>query len=318
MNKFKNKSTLKFVRFTLNASTLALSLVVFSCSPTKVSNSGDSLNQESPTTQKNDELSSVLPNAPKPTVSFYSNQLKDLAAKSSCSQFNWANRGKSPAGYIKGMTLSYARSLCRIKAIGVRKPAAIILSSVNSKNPATDVLAHYQDFLAKAGISTDVSGDEPLHATYTIGMGLGMRESSGKYCEGWDVAAGSNRTSAEAEAGLFQVSYDSVAASAELGRLYEEYKANPKRCLLEVFKDGVTCRPRGVLGSGAGAVYQEFNLKCPAFATEYAMTLLRLRRSHFGPINRKAAQIAPACDSLLKRVQQIVNQDPDAVCSELF
>ena len=165
---------------------------------------------------------------------------------------------------------------------------------------------------------TNSSGQEPLLATYTIGMGLGMKESSGKYCEGWDVAAGSNRNSSEAEAGLFQASYDSITASTELTKLYDEYKNNPKRCLLEVFKEGVSCRPRGILGSGAGAVYQDFNLKCPAFATEYAMTLIRLRRSHFGPLNRRTAQVSLACDSLLTEVQKIVNQDPEAVCKELY
>lgn len=308
---------------TIKNNSLKLSIIVtlasflFSCSP-KSSFTVENKNNES--------LDSLSPPAdlptsstiPKPVVPLYVNQLKDLASKSSCAKMNWASRGRSPAGYIKGMAVSYARSVCRLKAIGEPKPGAIIMASVNSNDAKKDVLAHYQDILSTSGLLTNTPGQQPLLATYTIGMGLGMRESSGKFCEGWDVAAGSNRTSAEAEAGLFQVSYDSISASKELSKLYEEYKNNPKKCLLEVFKEGVSCSPRSILGSGDGAKYQEFNLKCPAFATEYAMTLLRLSRSHFGPINKRAAQVSLACDSMLSEVQKIVNQDPEAVCKEIF
>ena len=48
---------------------------------------------------------------------------------------------------------------------------------------------HYQDLLANIGLVTAPAGQQPVHATYVIGLGLGMKESSGKYCEGWDVAA---------------------------------------------------------------------------------------------------------------------------------
>src|SRR5690349_16410264 len=33
----------------------------------------------------------------------------DVASKSAIASYNWANRGKSPAGYIKGMAISYAK-----------------------------------------------------------------------------------------------------------------------------------------------------------------------------------------------------------------
>ncbi len=153
--------------------------------------------------------------------------------------------------------------------------------SADSRNAKKDILTHYQDILARLGMRINVSGEEPLLATYTIGLGLGMKESSRKYCEGWDVAAGANRTSSEAEAGLFQASYNSISASGELKRLFEEYKANPGRCLVDAFKEGVSCKARGILGSGAGAEYQTFTKACPAFATEYAMTLIRILRSHW-------------------------------------
>jgi hypothetical protein len=179
-------------------------------------------------------------------------------------------------------------------------------------------LTHYQNIFVARRINTNISGEEPLLALYTLGLGLGMRESSGAYCEGWDISAGSNRSSSEAEAGLFQASYNSMRASPELQKLYMEYKATPERCMLDVFKEGASCRPQNILGDGAGAAYQAFNKVCPAFATEYAMTLLRILRTHFGPINRKDAEVISSCNLLLKDVQQLVDSDPQNVCRDFL
>ena len=253
---------------------------------------------------------------PVPVVD-YDAKIKDIATKSSCAQTSWTDRGRAPMAYIKGMALSYARSLCRIRATP-QKAGASILSAATSGNAAKDVLAHYSDILANAGLRINSVGDEPLHATYTIGMGLGMRESSGKYCEGYDVAAGTDRTSAEAEAGLFQASYNSMSASTELRKLYEEYQADESRCMLATFKEGVSCTSRSLLGTGAGADYQSFVKRCPAFAVEYTMTLIRVLRAHFGPLNRQTAQVVPSCDSMLSQVQTLVEANPEVACSELF
>jgi len=219
--------------------------------------------------------------------------------------------------YFKGMSLAYARSLCRIRATPV-KPAALILSAASSGNAAKDVLAHYSSILANAGLRISEAGQAPLHATYTIGLGLGMRESSGKYCEGYDVAAGTDRTSSEAEAGLFQASYNSMSASTELKKLYDEYKSDESRCMLTTFKEGVTCTARSILGTGAGADYQAFVKRCPAFGVEYTMTLIRLLRAHFGPLNRQTAQVVGSCDAMLAQVQNVVERNPEAACAELF
>jgi hypothetical protein len=266
---------------------LISSIFVFGCSPhmTHISSL--------------DNSSTSVPNSPgivppptNPEKTFYTSQINDLAAKSSCATTSWANRGRSPAGYIKGMALSYARSLCRIKK--TNSPAAAnILSAPSSGNATKDILAHYQDLLAVAGLHVDVGGETALKSTYTVGIGLGMRESSGKYCEGWDTTAGANRPSAAAEAGMFQVSYDSIGASPELRRIYDEYKADTSRCLLNTFKEGATCGANSILGTGAGADFQVFMKQCPAFAAEYAMTLVRVLRTHFGPLNRKEAQVMP-------------------------
>jgi hypothetical protein len=183
------------------------------------------------------------------------------------------------------------------------------MSKASSGNTSTDALAYYQ--------SGAPAGPEAMRALYTLGMGLGMRESSGSYCEGWDRGAGANRSSSAGEAGAFQTSYDSMSLSPELSNLYAEYKARPELCFQDVFKEGASCSAINILGTGPGADYQEFNIACPAFATEYAMTMLRISRSHYGPINRKEAQVVPACNQLLKSVQDLIENDPYA-CQDII
>ena len=302
---------------------LAAALLLSSCltpesssSSSGPSSTSDNNSQNTPEPTPAPTPTPVPTPTPTPTAD-YDAAIKDIAAKSSCAQTSWTDRGRAPMAYIKGMALSYARSLCRIRANPV-KAAAGILKAPSSGNAAKDVLAHYSDILANAGLRINTTGDEPLHATYTIGMGLGMRESSGKYCEGYDVAAGTDRTSSEAEAGLFQASYNSMGASTELRKLYEEYQADESRCLLSTFKEGVSCTSRSLLGTGAGADYQAFVKRCPAFAVEYTMTLIRLLRAHFGPLNRQTAQVVGSCDSMLSQVQSIINANPEAACAEIF
>jgi hypothetical protein len=257
--------------------------------------------------------------APVPS-GIYLNQIKDLAAGSACANYSWKNRSRAPLGYIKGMTLSFARSLCRLKSSDKKVfSIAAAMSVANSNNTSNDALAYYQNNFANIGIDNNVAGEEPLRAVYVLGMGLGMRESSGMYCEGWDKSAGSARTSSEAEAGLFQVSYNSISTSIDLLKLYSEYQSNSgDRCLLNVFKEGANCSSSTILGTGAGADYQVFNKACPAFATEYAMMLLRVARSHWGPINRMEAEVVPACDQLLQNVQDLVNSDTQNICQDIF
>lgn len=245
----------------------------------------------------------------------YSEFIKNLAQNSTCAKYNWKNRGRAPAGYIKGMALSYAKSYCRLKS---QENIFTIMSSSVTSNPAKDALAYFKSSFDSLQIPLTESGEGPLRSVYVLGIGLGMRESSGKYCEGWDQSAGSNRPSRAAEAGLFQSSYDSIGVSSELSKLYSEYKENGQAsCFLETFKEGVKCKSQNILGSGEGADFQKFNLKCPAFATEYAMTMLRVIRSHYGPINRKEAQVEPSCNNLLIEVEDFISKNAYA-CDDII
>jgi hypothetical protein len=251
-----------------------------------------------------------------PRTGNYLEQITTIAGSSNCASYSWSGRSKAPAAYIKGMALTYARSYCRLKTTEAAPTNLITVLSGAAGNSSTDALAWYSTNFA--GLSMDVTAvrSETLRSLYTLGVGLGMRESSGKYCEGRDMSA-SNTSASTAEAGMFQTSYDSMGASSELSKLYAEYQADTSKCFLDVFKQGVSCSSTTVAGSGAGAVYQAFNKSCPSFAAEYAMLMLRVRRNHYGPINRKEAEVVPACNQMLKSVESFINNDVYA-CDEIL
>ncbi len=272
---------------------------------------------------------SVMPSvspSPQPTsnpgngnnAGIYRDKIMEIASTSACAKVSWKNRGRAPAGYMKGMALTYARSLCRQQKVAAFVPApGALMSRASVGNTAKDALAHYGDVLANLQMPVNQSNPDTLRALYTLGLGLGMRESSGKYCTGYDTTAATH-TANGSEAGLFQASYDSMGATPELRQLYNEYKSNPQRCHLDVFKAGVSCSAQEIVGVGTpGGEYQAFNKACPAFAAEYAMTLIRVLRAHFGPINRKEAEILPACEAMLGDVEGFLLGDVGRVCADL-
>ncbi|MBC7427409.1 MAG: hypothetical protein H7336_02280 [Bacteriovorax sp.] len=252
-----------------------------------------------------------------PTLeSSYINQIKSIAANSACANYSWKNRGKAPAAYIKGMALNYARSLCRLQTTLAAPTATAVLLGSKAGDAAKDALAYYSSTFSSLGFVVNSAGQDSLRSLYTLGIGLGMRESSGQYCEGRDTTA-SNTSASTAEAGMFQTSYNSMTTSPVLGALYAEYKVRPELCMLDVYKVGVSCSATSIYGTGEGATYQSLNKSCPAFAAEYAMATLRVLRSHYGPIVRKEAEVLPACNAMLKNVQDLINNDLNA-CDDLL
>ena len=244
-------------------------------------------------------------------------QITTMSAASTCASYSWKNRGKAPKGYIKGMALTYARSFCRFKSSTETPSGLVKLFMAEAKTSAKDALAHYSSTFSNLSLNITSVGINPLRSVYTLGIGLGMRESSGKYCEGRDMSA-SNTSSSTAEAGMFQTSYNSMGASIELSKLYAQYKANPKLCHLSTFKEGVSsCGNASIAGSGEGATYQALNKSCPAFAAEYAMVMLRVLRAHYGPITRKEAEVTTTCNQMLKNVESIIEDNPYA-CDDLI
>lgn len=237
------------------------------------------------------------PPTPVPNTSSLS-ELLDLVDNSACAARSWADRGKAPRAYVRGVALVYARAVCDPQ----RADLAVVTAPV-SDDVKRDVLAWYA-----------VGEGDRLRQVYTLLLGLGMRESSGRHCCGRDMSADFN-TADTAEAGLFQASWGARAASPELSALYERYKADRTGCLLDTFSEGISCRAGDAVnwGEGEGRDFQELSKACPAFATEYAAVLIRTsggKRGEFGPLRRKEAEAPPECDALLAQIAGAVQKDP--------
>jgi hypothetical protein len=203
------------------------------------------------------------------------------------------------------MALAYARVYCKVKA---GDAAATEIARANTGNTDKDVLAHYAQEFNAAGMSNELAGVDTLRHLFVLLIGLGMRESSGHYCAGRDRSA-SNTTAETAEAGLFQTSYNARKANSLMSQLFRQYSANPSG-FVEVFREGVKCRDSDLenFGEGDGREFQRLSKACPTFAAEFAAVGLRNVRKHWGPINRKAAEIRPECDAMLMRVQKVVDE----------
>jgi hypothetical protein len=237
--------------------------------------------------------------------------ITEIAADSRIARHHWPDRGVAPIGYTKGMALVYARVRCKLKA---GDAAATDMAKANTGDKAHDALAWYDDIFAARGMRNDVSGPDTLRHLFVLLLGLGMRESSGKHCEGRDQSA-TNTTAETAEAGLFQASFNARSASSLLPSLFEHYLAHPSG-FVEVFKERVRCSAASLenFGSGQGKEFQRLSKECPAFAAEFAAVGLRHIRKHWGPITRKEAEVAADADAMLKDVDRALDATP-ALCT---
>lgn len=227
-------------------------------------------------------------------------QIRDLMRKSSCATYSFKDRGKPYLGYLQGMALSFARSDCELRD-GEDRVAPMI---GKASGPASeDALTHY-------GVSVDDQATR-LRLAYWVLIGLGMRESNGRHWVGYDSTS-SNTSANTAEAGPFQASYDSIYGHEELKRLIEFYVASPEFCDRGAWSQGVPKGASKSWGSGPGYQFQTLSKECPAFAAQYAAALIRVRRKHFGPINRKEVELVPGCYRALMDIRDYL--DKDGVC----
>ncbi len=240
-----------------------------------------------------------------------------LVKNSKCVKTDWKDRGRATQGYVKGVALVFARSLCSMEKPYVAIAAAGT-ADTSAHNVKSDALVHYEKIFKNLSMNNSSDGADTLRHTYVLLLGLGMRESSGQHCVGRDLSA--NFTTADsAEAGLFQTSYGAHTISDSLSALYETYKADQSDCLLDVFSQGVTCKKHDAKnwGDGEGKAWQELTKQCPAFATEFAAVVLRKSggsEGEFGPIRKHAAEVISPCDELFESVQSAVASDPQ-LCS---
>jgi Bacterial SH3 domain len=232
-------------------------------------------------------------------------QIIQIAAGSAISRYDWKDkRGVAPRGYIKGMAVVYARVYCKWKG---GDPAVAEMAKADTGDRAKDALAWYSQQFAAAGMNNDAAGADTLRHLFVLMLGLGMRESSGRYCEGLDKDAPQNATAGKAEAGLFQTSYNAKNANPLLPKLFQHYLAQPSG-FVEIFQEGVTCKASDIknYGSGAGKEFQRLSKECPAFAAEFAAVALRNTRAHWGPITSRKAEIRSESNAMFMQVQNAV------------
>lgn len=218
-----------------------------------------------------------------------------VAGRSSCARHYWRGRGRAPVGYIEGVALTYSKSYC--EATRSDQSAAQMMEAPLG-NPSKDALAYYH-FLGS-------TANDRLREVYTLGIGVGMRESSGVMWAGYDKEV-KHPTSVTAEAGLFQTSYDSLRSSPSLRKLWKAYQNDPVQCNAAIFARRVRRTAARIIGGGLGAEYQRFTKACPSFAVEYAMVLLRVNRHHFGSVNRREAEWVESCNVMLQDLEPVLH-----------
>lgn len=236
-------------------------------------------------------------------------EITTAAEASSIAKYNWPNRGKAPLGYTKGMAVTYGYVYQKLT---LGDSVAQSMAKGASQDASKDALAWYAPEFAALGMDNSQDGKDTLRHLFVLLIGLGMRESSGKYCEGRDQSA-SNVTADTAEAGLFQTSWNAHRASNQMLRIYETYSKEPGETgFIEVFRENASCSSASWqnYGSGTGAAYQALSKSCPAFHVEFTALGLRVLRQHWGPINRKEAELRREADELLKEVERIVDAGP--------
>jgi len=232
--------------------------------------------------------------------------ITELALTHPIQSYVWEDRGRSPSGYIAGIGQCYALALAWLAA---DDPAAIEMAQA-AGDADEDALAWYAAEFAKLGESNSVPGVDTLRNLFVLMIGLGMRESSGKYYEGRDVSA-TNTTSDTCEAGLFQMSWNMKTASPIMPKLLEDFVADPNG-LLPIFSEGLTPTSAGLMnyGSGQGAVFQWMAKYSPAFCVMTAAVGLRTRRKHWGPINRREVELVAEAADYLAQVEELMAEGP--------
>jgi len=278
-------------------------LIVVACTskiPSETNAPGAPLNEEP-----------VKPPKVEPVPTLTAQAITDIAAKSSCAAYYWKDRGVMPKAFFRGVALTFAKSHCE-----PFRPDVLIVAKAATGNVKRDVLTHYSSKFHTLGMKNDQAGSTPLRHVYAILLGLGARESTGRYCCGKDAAA-DNESADSAEAGAFQNSYDVRGADPVLPKIFERFRKSDVGCNLAVWKEGVTCSASNAKNWGdpasAGFEFQKRQKECPALATEFAAVVLRTAggsTGHYGPIRTGAAELRADCDEMLFKIQTLIDKNP--------
>jgi uncharacterized protein (TIGR02594 family) len=226
-----------------------------------------------------------------------------VAENSAIARYSWSGRGVAPKGYTAGVALCFALAVTRL---GMGGTDAATMAQKDRNNPDKDALSWYRSKFQALGMDNSRDSVDTLRHLFVMMLGLGMRESSGRYCEGRDMSA-SNVQSDTAEAGMFQTSWNIRSCSSEIPPMLPQYWSNPNG-FLKQFQDGVSpdSNDLGNFGTGDGAKYQFLSKFAPAFHAMVTAIGMRYLRQHWGPINRNEVELRKDADTMLREVQTIV------------
>jgi peptidoglycan hydrolase-like protein with peptidoglycan-binding domain len=229
-----------------------------------------------------------------------------LAEKSAIAKYSWKDRGKLPLGYTAGIAQCFGLAATRLME---GHPIATTAAQADRNSTDQDVLTWYRNEFAARGMDNSVDGIDTLRHLFVLLLGLGARESSGRYCEGRDLSA-SNTTADTAEASLYQTSWNIRSCSSSIPPLLQEYWANPNG-FLPTFQNGVKLDKDDLanFGSGDGAKFQFLSKYSPAFHVFVTGVGLRYLRQHWGPISRKEVELRREADEMLLEVQHLLSED---------
>ena len=114
-------------------------------------------------------------------------QIVDIAEGSAIARYSWKDRGAAPKGYTAGIALCFALAATRLQDVN---PIALTLAQADRNDADEDALTWYRaEFIRKLDTDNSEDGIDTLRSLFVMLLGLGMRESSGRYCEGRDISA---------------------------------------------------------------------------------------------------------------------------------
>ena len=241
-------------------------------------------------------------------------RIADIAEHSKIANYAWKDRGKLPVGYTAGIAQCFGLAATRLMQ---SHPTATQAAQADRNLPDYDALTWYRDKFSAIGMDISQDGIDTLRALFVLLLGLGARESSGRYCEGRDMSA-SNVSADTAEASMYQTSWNIRSCSSAIAPLLQEYWANPNG-FLPTFQHGVTLKKDELAnyGSGDGAKFQFLSKYSPAFHCFVTGIGLRYLRQHWGPINRHDAEVKHEANLMFLDVQHLLSEDaaenPDAM-----
>jgi peptidoglycan hydrolase-like protein with peptidoglycan-binding domain len=229
-----------------------------------------------------------------------------IAEDSAIAKYSWKDRQVAPKGYTAGIALCFALAA---RSLQEAHPTALVLAQADRNDADEDALTWYRaKFKTTLGTDNSTDGIDTLRSVFVMLLGLGMRESSGRYCEGRDMSA-TNTSATEAEAGMQQTSYNIQAFSEQIPLLLQAYWKNPNG-FLPTFRNGVS--PKGDelanFGTGDGAKHQFLSKFAPAYHAYVTAVGMRYGRQHWGPINRSEVEIKSEANDMLLEVQHYLSE----------